>query len=83
MGHKTDHHAFANWKELSEKTKEDWDNIQLSFMRVGQQHFKGKHEVTDKFRTANMQGKKGRLSTEDHKTHKEAVREGEDPNDTI
>eukprot|EP00957_Ditylum_brightwellii_P058769 4455396-Ditylum_brightwellii.AAC.1 len=43
---KIDHPTFETWKSLSEKTKETWEDIQVSFLQVAEQKFWASHDST-------------------------------------
>ena len=51
---KIHHPTYETWKEISETNKEEWKDIQISFLRVADRNTVGKHEQSDKFRTSNQ-----------------------------
>ena len=73
---KVTHPAFDTWKQLSEKHKENWDEVQLTFLQAAEKQFKGNHEKSDKFRVANQKIKK-KLSEADQKAYEKALSNGE------
>ena len=50
---KLEHSEFETWKALSEKDQEDWDTIQVIFLRTAERHFGATHDTTTKFRSTN------------------------------
>eukprot|EP00957_Ditylum_brightwellii_P156516 11912038-Ditylum_brightwellii.AAC.1 len=46
---KVDHPTFETWKSLSEKIRENWSKVQVSFLRTAEQKFKGSHDSSTKF----------------------------------
>ena len=77
---KVDHPTYDTWKELSETNREDWDSIQVSFLRVAEKKFKASHDTSDKFRSANQISESGAesggLSAEERKTYQKACNDG-------
>ena len=80
---KIDHPIFETWKTLSEKTKESWDDIQISFLRIAEQKFRGQHDTSTKFRSANQRSGDGnnnnnsqKLSKRDNKAFEKACSDG-------
>eukprot|EP00957_Ditylum_brightwellii_P132592 10111511-Ditylum_brightwellii.AAC.1 len=51
---KVDHPSFSAWKSLSEKTKENWDGIQVSFLQEADKNFHASHDTSSKLRLANQ-----------------------------
>jgi hypothetical protein len=51
---KIEHPTFSTWKLISEKNKEDWNSVQVSFLRFAEQQFTVSHDSSSKFRTANQ-----------------------------
>eukprot|EP00957_Ditylum_brightwellii_P078168 5942947-Ditylum_brightwellii.AAC.1 len=51
---KVEYSAFDIWKALSEKDQENWDIIQVTFLRTAENHFGATHDTTTKFRSANQ-----------------------------
>jgi hypothetical protein len=51
---KIDHPTFSTWKLISEKNKEDWNSVQVSFLRFAEQQFIVSHDSSCKYRTANQ-----------------------------
>eukprot|EP00957_Ditylum_brightwellii_P197173 15022566-Ditylum_brightwellii.AAC.1 len=41
-------------KALSEKDQENWDTIQVTFLKTAEKHFGATHDTTTKFRSANQ-----------------------------
>eukprot|EP00957_Ditylum_brightwellii_P113773 8673869-Ditylum_brightwellii.AAC.1 len=41
---KIDHPAFSTWKLISEKNKESWNSVQVSFLRFAEQQFAVRHD---------------------------------------
>ena len=74
---KVDHPSFETWKALSESKKEDWDNVQVLFLRQAEKTCMTNHDSTGKFRTANqnMLGR-GQLSNKEKEKYEEAIKEG-------
>eukprot|EP00957_Ditylum_brightwellii_P070427 5351108-Ditylum_brightwellii.AAC.1 len=58
---KSDHASFNTWKALSEKNREDWPTIQVSFLMAAEKNSTAYHDTSLKFRTANQrsEGSKG------------------------
>ena len=52
---KVDHPTFETWKSLYEKTKETWDEIQVSFLCESEQKFRENHESSTTFQSAMQQ----------------------------
>eukprot|EP00957_Ditylum_brightwellii_P151564 11542413-Ditylum_brightwellii.AAC.1 len=75
---KVDHTSFNIWKALSEKDREDWPTIQISFMRAAEKMFTTNHDTSSKCRTANqrLEGRKN-LTDKEKKLFKEACKKGE------
>eukprot|EP00957_Ditylum_brightwellii_P017123 1290871-Ditylum_brightwellii.AAC.1 len=75
---KADHTSFNTWKALSEKDREDWQTIQVNFLRAAEKIFTTNHDISSKFRTANQrsQGRKN-LTDKERELFKEACEKGE------
>ena len=77
---KIDHPIFETWKTLSEKTKESWDDIQISFLRIAEQKFRGQHDTSTKFRSVNKRSGGGnnaqKLSEKEQKAFEKACSDG-------
>ena len=74
---KVDHPTFETWKSLSEKTKETWEEIQVSFLREAEQKFRGNHESSTKFKSATQRSSAAsQLNSKDKKTFDKACSEG-------
>lgn len=73
---KIDHPTFDTWKSLSEKTKESWDDIQVSFLRVAEQKFRCIHDTSTKFRSAIQRSSNTQLNQKDRKAFEKACNEG-------
>eukprot|EP00957_Ditylum_brightwellii_P104740 7982547-Ditylum_brightwellii.AAC.1 len=76
---KVDHTSFNTcWKALSEKDREDWPTIQVSFLRATERNLTVNHDTSSKFRTANQRSE-GRetLTDKEKKIFKEAHEKGE------
>eukprot|EP00957_Ditylum_brightwellii_P064843 4919350-Ditylum_brightwellii.AAC.1 len=75
---KVDHASFNTWKSLSEKDREDWPTIQVSFLRATEKNFTANHDTSSKFRSANQRsdGRKN-LTDKEKKLFKEACEKGE------
>eukprot|EP00957_Ditylum_brightwellii_P083176 6324311-Ditylum_brightwellii.AAC.1 len=43
---KVDHPTFETWKSLSEKIRENWAEVQVSFLRTAEQKLKGSHDLS-------------------------------------
>eukprot|EP00957_Ditylum_brightwellii_P211148 15365813-Ditylum_brightwellii.AAC.1 len=74
---KVDHPTFETWKTLSEKIKESWEEIQVSFLKTAEQKFWGSHDSTTKFKSATQRsGAATQLSNKDRKLYEKACKEG-------
>eukprot|EP00957_Ditylum_brightwellii_P174430 13280788-Ditylum_brightwellii.AAC.1 len=75
---RVDHTSFNTWKALSEKDREDWSTIQVSFLRAAEKILTTNHDNSSKFRTANQrsQGKKNLINKE-RELFKETCEKGE------
>ena len=62
---KINHPTFNTWKLISEKNKEDWDSVQVSFLRFAEQQFTVRHDSSCKYRTANQNKKESEENGED------------------
>eukprot|EP00957_Ditylum_brightwellii_P171028 13019446-Ditylum_brightwellii.AAC.1 len=51
---KVDHPTFETWKSLLEKIRENWSEVQVSFLRTAEQKFKGFHNSSTNFRIVNQ-----------------------------
>eukprot|EP00957_Ditylum_brightwellii_P014945 1126455-Ditylum_brightwellii.AAC.1 len=81
---KVDHASFNTWKALSEKDREDWPTIQVSFLRAAEKIFITNHNTSSKFRTANQrsEGRKN-LMDKERELFKEACKKGENGHSSI
>eukprot|EP00957_Ditylum_brightwellii_P070090 5323454-Ditylum_brightwellii.AAC.1 len=72
---KVDHASFNTWKVLSEKDRENWTTIQVSFLRAAEKIFTTNHDTSSKVRTANQrsEGRKN-LTDKKKKLFKEALK---------
>eukprot|EP00957_Ditylum_brightwellii_P200855 15310298-Ditylum_brightwellii.AAC.1 len=63
---------------LSEKDREDWPTIHVSFLRAAEKNLTVNHDTSSKFRTANQrsEGSKG-LTEKEKKLYKDACEKGE------
>eukprot|EP00957_Ditylum_brightwellii_P197442 15043058-Ditylum_brightwellii.AAC.1 len=50
---KVDHALYNTWKVLSEKDRENWPAIHVSFLRAAEKNFTTNHDTSSTFRTAN------------------------------
>eukprot|EP00957_Ditylum_brightwellii_P091355 6955857-Ditylum_brightwellii.AAC.1 len=75
---KVDHALFNTWKALSEKDREDWPTIQVSFLRAAEKNLTANHDASSKSRIVNQrsEGRKA-LNDKEKKTFKEACEKGE------
>eukprot|EP00957_Ditylum_brightwellii_P038974 2946070-Ditylum_brightwellii.AAC.1 len=73
---KVDHPTFETWKSLSEKIRENWSEVQVSFLRTAKQKFKGLHDSSTKFRSANQRSGAGTLSQKDRNEYNRACKLG-------
>ena len=51
------HPAFQVWKQISKSNRDDWSEVQLTFLQTAREQLKNPHDRGDKFRTAFQQGK--------------------------
>eukprot|EP00957_Ditylum_brightwellii_P041522 3144735-Ditylum_brightwellii.AAC.1 len=75
---KVDHASFNTWKALSEKDRDDWPTIQVSFLRAAEKISTANHDTFSKFRSANQrsEGRKN-LTGKEKKLFKEACEKEE------
>eukprot|EP00957_Ditylum_brightwellii_P014344 1079625-Ditylum_brightwellii.AAC.1 len=43
---KVDHASFNTWEALSEKDREDWPTIQVSFLRAAEKNLTANHDTS-------------------------------------
>eukprot|EP00957_Ditylum_brightwellii_P193338 14720679-Ditylum_brightwellii.AAC.1 len=51
---KVGHALFNTWKALSEKDRENWSTIQVSFLRAAEKNLTTNNDTSSKFRIANQ-----------------------------
>eukprot|EP00957_Ditylum_brightwellii_P006735 511617-Ditylum_brightwellii.AAC.1 len=68
----------------TEKDKEDWSTIQVSFLRAAENIFTTNHYTSLKFRTANQKSEvRKNLTDKEQKLFKEACKKGEKEHGSI
>eukprot|EP00957_Ditylum_brightwellii_P160730 12236776-Ditylum_brightwellii.AAC.1 len=59
------------------KNNKDWDSIQVTFLRVAEKKFTGKHDSSEKFQSANQHTEGAdRMTSKEDKLYQKAEREG-------
>eukprot|EP00957_Ditylum_brightwellii_P197622 15055634-Ditylum_brightwellii.AAC.1 len=65
------------WKALSEKDKDNWDTIQVTFLCEACKSFGANHNSSTKFSTANQKSEEARgLAEKEKKIYENSLKEG-------
>eukprot|EP00957_Ditylum_brightwellii_P188370 14340289-Ditylum_brightwellii.AAC.1 len=71
---KVDHASFNTWKALSEKDREDWPTIQVSFLMAEEKNISVNHDTSSKFRTTDQRLEGRKTLTDNGGKFKEACK---------
>ena len=73
---KIDHPMLEYWKTTSESKKENWEEVQLSFLKESKK-FRGNHDISEKFCSANQRSdSSNKLNGKDKRVFEKALKEG-------